>query len=241
MATKKIKASKPRATKLATAVNVSKNSKIGITAATYASRASCPKDCALWDVCYAKFGHVGFTTDRLDRAVADAGADALDVAVAEAKAISELTSGLPLRLHVVGDCATNRAAKVVSKAAVDYSARFKAPVWTYTHAHRKVKRDSWGAVSVLASCETAKDAKLAMSRGYAAALVTGPHPEDGKAYHDAATGIKIIPCPAQTRDAVQCHQCRLCWDDKRLHGMNAVVGFEAHGVKKSALLNILQA
>lgn len=232
---------KPKANKLAIAVNVSKNAKIGVTAATYASRASCPPDCPLWDGCYAKFGHVGMVTARLGKAGVDRNATALDVAEEEAEAIDNLNSGLPLRLHVVGDCRTNQTAKIVAGAAMRYSTRQnKAPVWTYTHAHRDVSRASWGTVSVLASCESTRDALDAMSRGYAAAIVTGPHPENGKAYHDAATGLRIVPCPSQVRDEVTCAKCKLCWDDEKLLGSNTVIAFEAHGAKKNALLAILQ-
>lgn len=227
-------------TNAAIAVDVSKNEKIGITAATYASRVSCPKDCALWDGCYAKFGRVGMITARLWRNSAAVNNDPIAVAKQEAQAIDGIKSGLPLRLHVVGDCATNKAAKIVSGAAKRYKKRFRnVQVWTYTHAHRKVKRENWGTVSVLASCETLKDAKEAMSRGYAAAVVVQTHPENGKAWKDETTGLRVIPCPAQTRDNVQCSNCRLCWDDTRLKASNSVISFEAHGVKKKSLLTVL--
>jgi hypothetical protein len=192
-------------------------------------------------MCYAKFGYVGIVTSRLDKAGMKCDASALEVAKAEALAIDALTSGLPLRLHVVGDCRTNATAKIVAKAAVNYSKRKKnAPVWTYTHAHREVSRESWGAVSVLASCESLHDAKEAMGRGYAAAVVTGPHHANGKAYKDAATGLRVIPCPSQVGDTT-CADCKLCWNDKNLLTTKSVIGFEAHGVKKKALLNILEA
>jgi hypothetical protein len=80
-------------------------------------------------------------------------------------------------------------------------------------------------VSVLASCERPEDAAAAMRRGYAAALVVERFDRDA-AYQCGP--VKVLPCPNQTRD-VQCRDCRLCWDDRRLRDAGLVIGFEAHG------------
>ena len=107
-------------------------------------------------------------------------------------------------------------------------------VFTYTHSWRDIPRETWGVkISVLASCETVPQALEAMGRGYAAALVVGEHPQDGRVWypHGSGGGIRVIPCPEQTR-GVTCRECRLCMRDGLLKGIRAVIAFAAHGGRK---------
>lgn len=234
---------------LAIAVAITKDSKLGMCSATHASQASCPPDCPIAKECYANFGHQAFTTNRLNRAsdAWEATARAMvtpeDVARDEAAAIDALRSRLDLRVHIVGDCRTIKAARIVSAACDRYRARTNAMVWTYSHAWRKVPRAAWGTVSVLASVESIPDARRAMARGYAAAVIVPAFPANGRAFD--VDGIKVIPCPNQVQKAagnprpIQCVDCRLCLDDKALLARKAVIGFEPHGTKRSALLAVL--
>jgi hypothetical protein len=141
---------------------------------------------------------VGYATRRLNRSPER---HALQIAQAEAEAIDALTGDRLLRLHVVGDCRTNASARVLGAAAKRYRSRGNHPrvgrkVWTYSHAWRDVERSSWtDSVSVLASVETVQDAKEAMARGYAAAIVVGVFERDN-AY--PVDGVTVIPCPEQT-------------------------------------------
>lgn len=211
----------------ALAVERSANRKIGDASATSASQSSCPVDCPLFNAgCYAEKGLQGIHTRRLNKSPLRA---ADRIAVAEAREIAKLSGRRALRLHVVGDARTDLAARILARAAKRYSAKHGAPVWTYTHAWKRVKRASWGAVSVLASCGTLKEAEAAMRAGYAAAMVLEPgerHPVDGKAYM-TPDGVKCIPCPEQTR-GVQCTSCRLCFDDKGLLERESVIVFQYH-------------
>lgn len=207
----------------------SSNSKLGNVSATYASiEGSCPKDCALKDNgCYAQLSFVGIQTRKLETETPKA------TAQEEAKQIKQaIKDGLnirPLRLHVAGDCRTDVAAKTLSESVKDWN----APVWTYTHAWKDVKRSSWGKnVSVLASVDNAEQLKHAKNRGYAAAIVVGKFPS-AKAF--SFHGFRAIPCPAQTHDNVTCESCRLCWNDKRLKQGGFVIAFEAHGVRRRSL------
>jgi hypothetical protein len=180
---------------LATAKARSQNSKLGEAATTYAAQTSCPSDCVFFDGggCYAETGQVGkFVTAPLNAAAAQCEHDGLDVALAEAETIDalEVIPGRPLRLHTVGDCASNLAALIVAAAAERYMERGGGPCWTYTHAWRHVDREAWGTVSVLASCETGEDVRLARSRGYATALVVEEFESD-KLY-DADNGARSI-------------------------------------------------
>ena len=135
-------------------------------------------------------------------------------------------SGRPLRLHVSGDCKTRKAADVLSAACERWRNRGGGPVWTYTHSWRSIPRATWRGVSVLASVETITDAKRAMKRGYAAAIVVAEHPADGKAHR--VDGVRVIPCPQQTR-GTSCVDCGLCMKDSMLQSGSGVIAFAAHG------------
>lgn len=128
---------------LAVAIPLSQNAKLGDAATTYAAQGSCPRSCVFYDGggCYAESGAVGkFVTTPLNEAAGHA--SSIAIAKAEARAIDNLSvpEGRPLRLHTVGDCATDEAALIVSAAAERYMARGGGQVWTYTHGWREVAR-----------------------------------------------------------------------------------------------------
>jgi hypothetical protein len=223
--------------KVATLVLLSKNVKIGDVSATYASiDGSCPSDCAHKGAgCYAQSGNVGIHVARLNAASQAKGKnDARAVARAEAREIkSAIKAGKdirPLRIHVSGDCRTPSAASEIAKAVEGWKG---GPVWSYTHGWKKIARKTWGKVSVLASVDKAEDIGLAFSMGYAPAIVVSNHPEDGKAFR-RTDGVKVIPCPAQTRD-LTCTECKLCMNADMLHSQRAAISFAAHGVSKRKL------
>jgi hypothetical protein len=222
--------------KIATLVLQSKNVKIGDVSATYASiDGSCPTDCAHRGAgCYAQSGNVGIHVSRMNATNKDrVRQDAREVAREEARqikaAISKGDDTRPLRVHVSGDCRTPSAAQTIAKAISGW----REKVWSYTHAWKVVDRASWGRVSVLASVDNASDLSEAFARGYAPAIVVDRHPEDGKAF-TREDGVKVIPCPNQTRD-ITCVQCGLCMNADKLHAMGAAIAFAAHGVSKRKL------
>jgi hypothetical protein len=180
--------------------------------------------------CYAQNGPLGWMVGRMDKHVKANDISVEQIARDEAAAIDGLWSGLPLRLHVAGDCRTDETAQIVSAAAERYSKRNRQGSWTYTHAWRAVDRASWGAVSVLASCETPDQAVEASEQGYAAALVVSEYPNGRKAW-TLPTGQTAIPCPQTTGSSVSCAQCKLCLNDTRLRESGRVIAFEVHGTK----------
>ena len=133
--------------------------------------------------------------------------------------------GLPLRLHVVGDCPTDESAQIVSSAVASYEGKGGGKAWTYTHAWETVERASWGSVSVLASVHGQLDAVAALRRGYAPAIVVETH-ESAKRWTDSQ-GTSWIPCPEQTR-GVQCVKCRLCFDAEYLKDKRTGIAFAKH-------------
>lgn len=219
---------------IAKAVALSGNTKIGEAATTYAAQVSCPDSCVFKDGggCYAENGRIAAAmTIPLNLAASSGSATSLDVAKAEAAAIDELqvVTGRPMRLHTVGDCPTDEAAQIVSAAAERWMDGGGGPVWTYTHAWRDVDRDSWGRVSVLASCETESDIQEAWTQGYAASIVVEEFPGRTRYPLDGPGEFSVIPCPAQTTDGVTCSSCRLCFDENRLYWDGLAIGFHVHG------------
>lgn len=213
----------------------SSNAKIGNIAATYLPiKSTCPNTCALKDNgCYAQLGNVYFQVNRLERLTE--GKKAYDIVRAETREIiakGKLANGKTLRLHVSGDARTDKSAKLLSKAEKSWDGQ----VYTYTHAWRSVSRKSWGNVSVLASCESIADAKRALKKGYAPSLVVKEH-KGAKAY--VQDGLKIIPCPSQTKD-ITCEKCNLCMNDKMLRDQKAAIGFAVHGAGVKRALKVIR-
>lgn len=220
------------------AVLHSKNSKVGDVAATYAPISkTCPVSCPLRDNgCYAQGGNVGFKVARTEEYSTGLNGDT--VATLEGDEIADMARHAPtnhaLRIHVSGDATTDYRAAQMARGA----ARWPGKVWSYTHAWRDVARESWGRVSVLASCETLAQVILAQAKGYAAALVVAEHPSDGRAFRTSG-GVKVIPCPSQTRD-IKCTDCKLCWDDELLLRQGACISFAAHGATKKRTLKVIR-
>jgi len=217
--------------KNSTLVLKTSNRKLGDVAATYSSiNSSCPKDCALKNNgCYAELGYVGIINSKLNKKKSSPREVAREEAKHIKQAIKEQKNSKPLRLHVAGDCRTNEAAAILA-AATKY---WGHPIWTYTHAWKKVSRSSWGKkISVLASVDNIKDLKLARKKGYAPAIVVEKFLSK-KAYK--LNEFKVIPCPNQTHDHITCDICKLCWNDKKLKDLNLIIAFEAHGVKRKSL------
>jgi len=212
------------------AITSTGNRKLGKASTTHAAQVSCPSDCVFMNAgCYAERGPLGaFVLAPLNDHAKEIGATGLDVAVAEAKAIDEMdvVVGRPLRLHTVGDCASDEAALLVSAASERYEERGGGRVWTYTHAWKNVSRKSWGSVSVLASCETEGDVKAARKRGYAAALVVEQFKSKRRHKHGKTD---ILPCPSMTKKGVTCSDCKLCFDDAGIRERNYAIGFAIHG------------
>jgi len=206
--------------------------------------ATCPDSCTFKGAgCYAQAGMV---VQRLDRGVAAMGVNGTQVAEMEARAIDGMfVRGIPqdgarggrdLRLHVSGDAATETAAHLLAGAARRWQERGGGAVWSFTHNWSTIARHYWGDVSVLASCETADQIRDAGRRGYAPALTVERH-ESEKPFEVA--GVRIIPCPAQTRGRT-CVECRLCLDADKLHARKAGIAFEVHGTNKTAAIVALE-
>ena len=207
--------------------------------ATHASQHTCPgakpgdkHPCSLYQTdCYAEWmGCQPFTTFRLN---SNTTTDRLKIARIEAAAIDRLTGRRPLRVHVVGDCATKGSAAIVGAAMVRHTAKHGRLAWTYTHSYKTIRVSAWRGARVLASIHTAGDLRAARRHGYtAAALVVDRHPSP-KLYTDPKTGLRVLPCPQQFEGSpVTCTDCRICGDPRPLATTGAVVGFQNDRLSK---------
>jgi hypothetical protein len=208
--------------KQALGVEFSLNKKLGGLSTTYTPIGSCPDSCPLKkaNACYGNSGPINYVWQMVK------GNDDRKIALAEAAAILGLTGKRDLRIHTLGDCRTNRAAKIVAKAAEEYMGRHDRKAFSFTHAWRDVNRESWGKVSILASCETTDAVRKAQARGYATAMIVAEHKQDTAYEQD---GLKLIPCPEQTGRCNSCAECRLCMNDSKLKASGATIAFKAHG------------
>lgn len=217
----------------AKAIEFSENGKLGGMSTTYAAKGSCPTSCPFMKsgACYGNCGPIAWQWSKID------GSDPVSIAKDEAVAIDKLTGRMDLRIHTLGDCRTNLAAKIVSMAAERFMKRGRgnSKAFTFTHGWRKVQRSSWGKVSVLASCERPADVKEAQAAGYATALVVPAFKQDTAYVHE---GVKIIPCPEQTGRCKSCSECRLCMQDEKLKAAGVSIAFKPHGpsLKAKAML-----
>jgi hypothetical protein len=107
------------------AIEKSQNSKTGIVSTTYAPIYSCPKTCPFLDNgCYGQSDFCGLHLNRINKeALKQRITRPLDIAKVEAAGIRKLSGKRPLRIHVVGDCSTPKAAEVVAFAAEEYKTK----------------------------------------------------------------------------------------------------------------------
>lgn len=218
--------------KFVTAIEKSRNSKTGKVSVTYAPIQSCPESCPFLNKgCYAQHGNTAFTLIRLNKnAEKHKKTRPIDIALEEAKQIQKLSGQNDLRLHIVGDAKTAKAAEILAWAAQNHISKKGKKVWTYTHAWKNIPRKKWGKISVLASCETIDECRKAMQRGYASSIVR-LKPFKGSFHWK---GIKMTACPALVNENIHCVDCGLCKNDKRLREKKEVICFFPHGVKQNA-------
>lgn len=221
--------------KLAFAVEVSQNEKVGLASCTYVSQVStCPDSCPLKPKldakgkvtesrgCYANGSLVAMHSSRLNQAD---GQDAREAQKQEVEAIESLTGSLDLRVHVVGDCVDDTHAKALAKAMVGHQKKKGRKAWTYTHNWRKIKAKSWKGTSVLASCDSLEQVKEAKAKGYACATIVDYFESEGVYEKD---GVKLLPCVYQTKGK-KCVDCKLCLDSERLKRLGLTIAFTPHG------------
>lgn len=220
-------------------VEKSQNSKTGECDATYiATSKSCPSTCLLKDNgCYAKLSYVGIINSKLNNQSLNL--DSTKLAINEAKVINRSYGGgivppTKLRLHVSGDCRTEKAADIVSNAAMNWLSRGGKNVWSYTHSWKVIPRSTWKDVSILASVDDPNDLPLAREMGYAPSVIVPCHEK-----RQSKNGIRLLPCRAQV-ESITCQECMLCFKSKDLYNNKLGIAFAAHGIQSKRILTVLK-
>ncbi len=202
--------------------------------------ATCPTTCRFKNNgCYEQVGITTALSRSLDAAavgmlpdaVSQLEADVIDAQWVDGVPQDGAEGGRDLRLHVGGDVPSEAGARLLAGAAERWAARGGGSIWTYTHRWGEIPIDAWGPkIRVLASCETSEEADEARALGYAVGLTARDHGgERARKLEGSLTGLKSVPCPAQTRSAT-CASCRLCLD-RPLDGK--VIAFQVHGRSSS--------
>ena len=197
---------------------------------------TCPPACPVRSECYAQGGRMRMKVRRIEDA--SEGLSPLEIArnaacEMDTAANDRWAEGRPLRLFESGDARTVAAAETIAAAGRGWLRRGGIAVWGYTHAWRRVPRESWTGVSIFASVESYDGAVEAVERGYTPARIFDRFPST-KAFDDG--GIMFIPCPAQTTDGeIPCVRCRLCFDDRARAATGTAIAFEAHGFAEARL------
>ena len=202
------------ALRLAIARETTEDRKTGNASVTWTTQASCPTSCP-----------------HLTSEVAPYRADL--IAHQEAEAIDTLSGQRDLRVHIVGDCRTDAAAKLVSSAMLRHETKHNRSAWTYTHAWRQVKAESWQKTNVLASCESLQEIPEARAKGYACALVIRrSDPLFGRIKQGKLViynNERLLPCPNQTDTRKPtCVECRLCMRAHFLKRTQTTITFLEH-------------
>ena len=224
--------------KKAIAVETTDNIKTGPMSTTYASRSSCPSSCPMkkGGACYGESGPCRFVWQRLGN-----GGTPEQIALEEASQIDRLTGMTDLRIHTVGDCRTEKAARILAGAAKRYLKRGRPGVkaFTFTHA-QNIPYRAWFPIEIIASCETTSQVKKMQAKGYPTAIVVENFAKEGVYVKD---GVCILPCRHQVGKAHSCLQCRLCLNASALKKQGITIGFKIHGstVKAAAVLRKLEA
>lgn len=207
-------------------VEGSGNSKIGRAgkkecSTTYASQESCPRSCAfLGNGCYGEGGKVAMAVLECNESCADELQCAYDEASDIVYQMTQLDRLPPIRVHTVGDCRTEKAARLLADACNAYVDEYMggrgsilrdtdielkpdaSPIWSYSHSWRMIPREAWGKMSILASANTLDEAAEAVKRGYRMCSLVVP--ENHFKLHDKRRDIihngvplKLIPCAVQ--------------------------------------------
>lgn len=205
----------------------SANKKTGPMAATYRTVESCPTACFHHPdnggTCYGATGHGG----GVFRIASKYGVDHMGKVRALA---GDLPANGMLRLNVVGDFLNDAGDLDVDYVdAVNDVARARPDVTiiAYTHAWRRLSPDLFDFV-VNASCETADDVDKARANGWQAVLVLAD--DDDPLIGARVADKRVIVCPEQRSDRVNCANCGLCAKERP-----TVVGFIAHGARRRLL------
>jgi hypothetical protein len=199
-------------------VRVSQNSKTGPMPVVYSSRTTCPDSCAHKGAgCYAESGPISIQWRKVESNGID-----LDQLCDKIRTIPR---GSLWRYGVAGDLPGQGDSLNREELGKIVRANRGRRGFTYTHklADLDAIREATANGFVV---NVSADSVALADHYYAQDLpVTVVVPRDAPEVTYTPEGVRVVVCPAQTRDDVTCQSCGLCAVASR----RVIVGFRAHG------------
>lgn len=208
---------------------ISKNSKVGAIPTTMSDSRTCPDVCPLkGNGCYAESGPISWGWKKVNNGTMSISFDAL------LGRIKKIHRGTLWRHNTVGDLVGHNDIIDVKALESLYKANKGKKGYTYTHYDvlslesnaRAVKEANDNGFTINVSANNFNHADKLVSLGIAPVVTVLPMDAPKVSYTDA--GNKVVVCPAQTRDKVNCANCGLC----QLVDRSYIIGFLAHGSRK---------
>lgn len=212
---------------------VSGNTKTGPMPVSTSNSSTCPDACPIKvKGCYAKYGPVGMHWRKLDKGESKNAVE-WDQFVRQIKALS---NGSLWRHNQAGDLnGVPEVANAIDAGALSalVAANKGKRGFTYTHypvlgkdneENLSMVRDAnaQGFTINLSGNDVAHADKLAATGLPTVVLM----PRDAEKVTITPAGNKVVICPAENTDKVNCLKCGLCQDAKR----DYIIGFRAHGI-----------
>ena len=203
----------------------SSNKKTGPIPTVVSQAKTCPDACPLKNNgCYANYGPLAIHWKRLNTEQVGISWEML------CENIAALPKGQLWRYNVAGDLPgenNNIDRRQLNKLV---KANKGKRGFTYTHkpmtkkANREaVKKANQDGLTINLSANRIEDvdALLELGVGPVVTLLSSDAPD----VNYTEKGVKVVTCPAQTRDDINCKKCEICANSKR----DYVIGFLAHG------------
>uniref|UniRef100_A0AAU6VY80 DUF7227 domain-containing protein n=2 Tax=unclassified bacterial viruses TaxID=12333 RepID=A0AAU6VY80_9VIRU len=209
---------------------VSSNSKTGPMPVSTSNSTTCPDACPIKvKGCYAKYGPVGMHWRKLDKGESKNAVE-WDQFVRQVKA---LANGSLWRHNQAGDLnpdllVDGQIARIKLEQLV--AANKNKRGFTYTHYSPfigsnaesiKNANDKGFTVNMSGNDVNHADKLKALNIGPVVVIM----PRDADKVSVTPAGNKVVICPAENTDKVNCVKCGLCQDAKR----DYIIGFRAHG------------
>jgi hypothetical protein len=209
---------------------VSGNTKTGPMPVSTSNSSTCPDACPIKAKgCYAKYGPVGMHWRKLDNGESKNAVE-WPKFVQQVKAI---TRGSLWRHNQAGDLnpdllVSGQIARIKLEQLV--AANKGKRGFTYTHYNPTIGNNSESiknandkgfTVNMSGNDVNHADSLKALNIGPVVVIM----PRDAEKVSTTPAGNKVIICPAENTDKVNCLKCGLCQDAKR----DYIIGFRAHG------------
>jgi hypothetical protein len=210
---------------------VSRNEKTGPIPVSTTSSGTCPKDCAQYNTCYAKYGPLANHWKLVDAERRGLGWDDF------CDEVHRLPRKQLWRHNQAGDLPGD-GVNIDSDALYQLVMANKGKRG-FTYTHYSTTADNLALIeaanahgfTVNISCDTLTQSDRVSAMTNAPQAVVLHSDEKRKSFRTPA-GKKVLVCPATWRDDINCANCQICQDRSP---NRAVIGFPAHGTKKKVI------